>query len=187
MKSLIKIIFGFLASTFIFQLTSSFVIAETERSATVSANRPGQEIRKAVREARCSIAQERINLRVERFVDLKDEHLTLYRGIIQNLTNIADRLDKQGYDTTKIRADYKILNEKIVKRATDYSAFISKLEATKQFACGESEGKFVDALKESRAAMEVVRKDTQDIREYYKNTIRADISQLKAQKPSKNE
>ncbi len=185
MKSLIKILVGFLATTFIFQLTSSFVLAESERTSTQSANRPGQEIRKAVREARCTIAEERINLRIDRFSSLRQDHVKLYQAIVERLKTLADKLDKEGYDTAKIRADYKVLNDKIAKRATDYATFISKLEATKQYACGESEGKFVDALKDSRSYMEIVQKDTQDIREYYKNTIRADIKELRAQKTNK--
>ena len=94
------------------------------------------------------------------------------------------RATSQGYDVTKLEADGKTLDQKVQKFATDYAAFISKLEATKTTACGESEGAFRSALQTARQQLAVVRQDSVDIRNYYQTVIRQDIQDLRNQKAS---
>ena len=74
------------------------------------------------------------------------------------------------------------LGEKIAKFGTDYSQFISMLEETETHACGDGSGNFLGALQGAHTQLGIVRDDITDIKNFYRNTIKADINDLRSQK-----
>jgi hypothetical protein len=135
-------------------------------------------------EERCQAMTQRIETAIARFNNNKDGHTTRYLKIAEHLKNINEKLTAKGYDTTKTEADYKILNEKIVKASADYSTFISKLGETKQYACGQSQGQFRTALQAAKAQLKIYREDVADIRNYYQTVVRPDAQALRDQHPT---
>jgi hypothetical protein len=108
--------------------------------------------------------------RVERFSRLTD--------LLQNLTA---RIESRGYNVSTLQADQVILDTKIAKFQEDYSVFIDKLENTRNFTCGHSEGQFQSALNESKAQLKIVKADAEDIQQFFKTTIKQDVQTIQNQ------
>lgn len=143
-----------------------------------------QERREEIASQRCTILTTNIDTRITRFNNNKQRHIDRYNNINERVAKFIAQAREQGYDVAKLEADGKTLDQKVQKFASDYAAFISKLEATKSSACGESEGAFRGALQTARQQLAVVRQDSVDIRNYYQTVIRQDIQDLRNQKVS---
>jgi uncharacterized protein YdhG (YjbR/CyaY superfamily) len=135
---------------------------------------------------KCAKIQERVAERSSNFEGIKEKHMSVYKNMADRISKFIDRLSGQGYDVSKIQADLVVLNEKIQKFSTDFSAQTAKLGETKDFACGHSDGEFRGKLAEARTEMQAVRADAADIRNYMSATVRPDILALKEQKKETN-
>jgi hypothetical protein len=144
---------------------------------------PSPSLRPKVAEG-CQAMTQRIETAIARFNNNKDGHTRRYLAVADHLKNLNEKLKAKGYDTSKPEADYKVLNEKILKASQDYQMFITKLEATKQYACGQSQGQFKTALQDAKAQLKVYREDVADIRNYYQTVVRPDVKALRDQKPN---
>lgn len=133
---------------------------------------------------RCTLVTQRIETTVARYNNNKDKHIQQYKNLAARLSALGEKLRAKGYDTSKLQADSKVLNDKITKLSQDYADFTSKLEATKQYACGSSQGAFKQALKTAQDQLKVVKADSVDIRNYYQTVIKPDIQAIRAQKPT---
>lgn len=133
---------------------------------------------------RCTQATQRIETAVARYNNNKEKHVQQYENLAVRLADLGEKLKARGYDISKLQADGKILRDKIAKFAADYADTISKLEATKQYACGSSQGAFKQALKTAQDQLKVVKADSVDIRNYYQTVVRPDVQAVKAQKPA---
>lgn len=131
---------------------------------------------------KCDATTQRIDKRIEQYNKNKDTHLMKYKNMQERFLTLADRLDKKGYNTTQLRTDGKTLDAKIKKSTDDYASFITKLEATKQYTCGASQGQFKTSLEAARAQLKIFRSDVQDVRSFYKLTVKTDLQALKNQK-----
>lgn len=136
-------------------------------------------------EKRCEAAIRIIDKRIEQYNKTKDAHLMKYKNMKEHFLALADRLDKKGLDTSKLRADGKTLDNMIAKAASDYAAFIQKLTDAKQFPCGTSQGAFKNAMEQARAQLKVFHSDVKDIRSFFKTVIRPDLQALRAQNKAK--
>lgn len=67
--------------------------------------------------------------------------------------------------------------------ATEYASFISKLESSKNYDCGESKGKFKEMVAESKTELSTFRTQAKAIADFIKNTIMPDLKAIRAQKP----
>ena len=131
---------------------------------------------------KCARIQERVSERTGKVNDVKEKHMSVYKNMVNRISKFIERLSGQGYDVSKIEADLVVLNEKIQKFSTDYSAQTMKLGETKQFACDRSDDEFKSKLTEVRKMSELVRADAMEIRKYMQETVRVDIQALRKQK-----
>lgn len=143
-----------------------------------------EERREEVTEERADTLQKRIELVITRFNNNKERHIAAYNKVKSQLGEIADALEAKGYDVVKIKGDYRELDLKIKKAATDYAAFIKKLEEAAELAPGASDGQFAQVLAQARSLLRVFREDILDIRHFYQTVIRKDLQDLKEQTPS---
>ena len=143
-----------------------------------------KERREEIQEDRADTVQKRIELIITRFDNNKDRHIETYKRVASNLKEIADALEAEGYDLTKVRGDYRELDLKIKKAATDYAAFIKKLEEAAEIEPGD--GQFAATIGEARSLLRVFREDILDIRHFYQTVIRKDLEDLKEQNPSES-
>ena len=106
-------------------------------------------------------------------------HLKRYQTLREKVARIITSLEAKGLDVTKLKTDLEMLDAKIKKAQDDYAAFIAKLKETKDLSCGSSEGEFKAKLDEARALLKTFREDLEDIRNFYKTTIKADVLELR--------
>lgn len=131
--------------------------------------------------ARCPTIESRIQVKVGNFDNNKIRHMEAYANMKERLAKVDTKLTEKGLDTSKLKSELVVLDEKIKKFATDYSTYINKLKESQTSVCGQSEGKFLAKMKEARAGMKVVHQDALDIRAYYVNTIKPELQNLKKQ------
>lgn len=136
---------------------------------------------------RCDRVENRLDAIMSHYDVNKDRHLETYKQLKTDFANLMRLLSSKEYDVTKLQADAKVLDEKIVKFGRDYEAYVTQIEKTKEFACGESAGNFVSELEKVHQLLRVVRADVQDIRQYYLTTIKADIQAVRQQKLTTNQ
>ena len=159
-----------------------------EETATTPKTTPKTEAMEKVKEnraQRCETVTAKVDERINKFDENRQDHGIRHQKIVNGVTNIVNRLKDRGFDVTKLEADLKDLNTKIVNAAKDYEAFVNILRDTKTVVCGQSQGQFASKMEAAKKQLTVVRADTKDIRDYYINTIKADIKEVRAQKPVK--
>jgi hypothetical protein len=141
-----------------------------------------QEKKEEAIEQRCTRIQERIQNRIGGFDDNKEKHMKVYENMVERVEKFIEKLSADGYDTSKVATDLKVLEEKIAKFSTDKDARLDALNETKNYACGKSEGEFKAKLAEARKALQLVHADAVDIRKYVQNVLHSDIQALRKQK-----
>ena len=138
---------------------------------------------KAVFANKCNTLKTKINNRVNRFENNEEAHSGVYTKLVDRLSERIAKWKEMGYDVAKLEEDLKKLEDKVEEFTADYKAFIEKLKATINVACGTAT-EFSDAIASAREALKIVRQDTSDIRNFYHTVIRPDIIELKQQTPA---
>ncbi len=138
-----------------------------------------EENREENKDKRCAALEENIDKRITNFDNTHKAHLRQYELMKEKIAKVILEKAAAGKDVTKLRADLATLNEKIEKFNTDRVAFIDALKKTHEFACGDSQGAFKDALTNAQAKHKVLLADSKDIRNFYQTTIRADLKALR--------
>jgi hypothetical protein len=131
----------------------------------------------------CEAVNKRIDARINNYNERKELHIKKNQANVVRWGELATRLEAKGYDVTKLRADLKTLDGMLTAAATNYASFVSKLETTKDYDCGESKGMFKQSLESSKAELATFRTQARTITDFIKNTIMADLKALRAQKP----
>src|SRR3989344_830151 len=131
---------------------------------------------------RCEIITNNIDNRINAYNNKKNAHLKRYENLKNLVSKIIANLEEKGYEVTELKTALNELDTKIKKYASDYDAFIDALKNTQNYACGESEGAFLNALEASKTALQTVLQDTRDIHSYYIDVIKKAVSDLRDQK-----
>lgn len=131
----------------------------------------------------CEAVNKRIDARINNYNERKDLHIKKNQANVVRWGELATRLEAKGYDVTKLRADLKTLDGMLTTAATNYTNFVSKLETTKDYDCGESKGMFKESLAESKTVLATFRTQAKAISDFIKNTIMPDLKALHSQKP----
>lgn len=132
-------------------------------------------------EKRCEKVNENINKRAGIFVTANANRLKHYLDIKRKFLTIADKLDKKGVNTTKLRTDASTLDEKVTKLASDQAALMAKLGESRQYQCGKSEGQFKAALEQVREAHKTVLADGKNINEFVRSVLWQDVKDIRSQ------
>lgn len=130
---------------------------------------------------RCDVIGERVRNKLSRFEQNKDDHVARYKRVRNRLEEIVRDLADKGYDVSKLQEDLATMDTMIREYAQLYVDFIESLENTQEYACGDSEGDFREALARSRTLLRQVRQKRQELRRFYGEEIRQDIKALREQ------
>jgi hypothetical protein len=169
-------------------LAFAFLLSVASAQALV---RPSHPPLKAEREAerrvkisdRCQDVNKRIDTRVAAYDNNKGRHQEQHRKMVEHFQTIISRLETNGYDVVKLKADAKVLDEKIVTFGKTYTAFVDQLKVARGLTCGYSEGQFLTEMSKARDLLKKVQDASQDVRNYYQTVIRPDIKAVRDQKP----
>jgi hypothetical protein len=171
----------------------SFVTQVSAETEVMRAQSVGTELKREVKadqlrankeslEVKCDAIENRIDAHLTRFNANKTRHATQYQKLKEGFRELISTLSAKGYDVTSLQADAKVLDEKILKFATDYKAFADQLGKARLLSCGESEGAFKTEMQKARDLLSVVNQSSQDVRQYYQTVIKADVQALRQQK-----
>ena len=145
-------------------------------------------MREKFTEERCAKIEERIKNRTEWFNSSKEKHTAVYANLLNRIDKFITRFDNfNAASATKIdpekiqklkddRAQLAILVDNF---KTSLSEYFTKLNATKNFTCGHSEGEFKSALLDARTYLKPVHENAAAIRTYVRETIYPDILAIK--------
>ncbi len=158
---------------------SDLTSPKTNREGTAAALK---EKRAEMGANRCEGLEQKIDNRIEEFNNNKARHIEAYTQMVIKITNAIKTLEDKGYDVSKLREDLQTLNTLVMDYKDLFTEFIDLLVEARQYPCGESEGKFKEALQVAFAKLKEVHAKRVEIREFYKNTIRPDIKELREQK-----
>ncbi|OGC49385.1 hypothetical protein A2W32_04295 [candidate division WWE3 bacterium RBG_16_37_10] len=136
---------------------------------------------------RCEIITNNIDNRINAYNNKKNAHIKRYDNLKNLIPKIIKNLEEKGYDVTQLKSALSEFDAKIIKYTADYKAFIDALKNTQNFACGESEGDFLNALEDAKTALQTVMLDTRDIHYYYQNVFKKLISDLREQNPLRSQ
>jgi hypothetical protein len=164
-------------------LAAATVGAWAQPGAQVRRPQSSSPARQQTQEERAKRITERIELIIARFNNNKERHIATYNAVKDKLQAAIAKLEANGYDVSKLKADLQTLDGMVVKFGQDYAAMIDLLRAAEQYAPYESQGQFLQAIQQARARMKVVRQDILDVRNYYQTVMRHDIQSVRSQKP----
>ena len=160
-------------------ITSSFTTAFAQTQAE-------QPIREAIKEkveervaAKCDKAENVIAKIVERYTATRRDHVEKFNAFRKRYDEMVNNLGTKGYNVTDLKKYSKAMETKISTYASDLSAFMQSLKASQELSCGESNGKYVETVKATKELLKKVRTDIQDIKNYYHDTVRPALVNLK--------
>jgi len=141
-----------------------------------------KKVKMETAEERCARITKNIEKRTENFEENKNKHYSAYKNLKDRIEKFVAKLSAKGYSIDDLAADLSVLDTKIQKFNTSYAAYQAKLGETKEYACGHSDEDFKVKLAEARTLLKTVREDSKDIKNYYLNTIRPDLKEIRKQK-----
>lgn len=153
---------------------------EQERGAkaTDSAQRGGPKATdSAVLAEKCTKITSKIDAKINRYNSNAD-HPRLLK-LQTRLSALITKLKTGGYDTATLEADLATLKTKTDSCKTAYGQFIAKLGATKNFACGQSQGQFKAALEAGKTQMKSAQTSCKNARSFINTVIKPDLKALK--------
>lgn len=133
---------------------------------------------------RCELSSSRLENHVANATENKTKYSAFYNNAKEKVTEFVNKLSEEGYDTSKLIAELKVMEGLVADLETAYDNYIIKLKDTANYECGNSDGKYVASLQEVRSAFLDVRKAAVAIREEYSENIRPLIKELRAEKKS---
>lgn len=128
---------------------------------------------------RCEQITNSMDRRISNYENSKTQHITRYKNVKERLTNLINRLDKKDYDTTTLKEKLNVLDEKIKNAEGIYVNFIAKLKEARDVECGNSQGIFLEKMKEAKEVLVQFRAAIADIRNYIKSEIKPELEKVK--------
>lgn len=137
-------------------LLASVLVPTTAQALTVR--------REAIQSARCTVAEARLQIRIDRVAREKTQRTETYETLQTKVNTAIDTAEGKGYDTTDLVAARANVQEKIDIYTQKATAYTTALQTTKDYACGESDGAFASALADARLALTQTRQAAIDVR-----------------------
>lgn len=155
------------------------VIAAGIFPTVVSAQTPS--VKSERKAERCNRVTTRINDLLTRLQNDDNIRQNRHQKVIDRLNVIISKATAANINADKLKTDVATLTDKRGVWKSDYGALLAKLTATRQFACGESQGQFAQAVKDARLARQTMRAANMDFWNFVANTVRPDIQALRSQ------
>lgn len=134
-----------------------------------------------LKEARCTRVTTRVNNLTTRLTNGESARQNRHQKVIDRLNAIITRVEAAGLNADKLKSDVTTLGELKTTWQNEYTSLLTKLDATKQYACGQSEGQFVQAVKDARAQRKVMHDANLEFWKFVKNTVKPDIRAIRGQ------
>lgn len=130
-------------------------------------------------ENRCQAINSRIKAHLNNYSVRKDNHIAVFRAALERWQQLATRLKDRGLDTTKLEADLVTLDGLIDDLETDYTTFQTDMEQALSIDCDTADTSLKTQLQTGRTKLSEFRTQSKTVRDFIKNTIRADLLALR--------
>lgn len=155
---------------------------QTERQANIEERQAEREVRKyELVTQRCERITTNIQSRIDRFNSIADQRVATYEKVKERVKGIEEQLAAAGYDTSELQNALVELDALIVEHWNQRKAIIATLQESQEYACGESEGEFKSRVQASRDQVAALRESGMAIRDFFRDTIRPIIQELREQ------
>lgn len=135
--------------------------------------------------ARCTEVTNHINTLLTRLQNDESVRENRHQKVVDRLNALIPKLDAKNVDTSGLKTAVSALSDKKTTWQAAYTALLSKLEATKQYACGKSEGQFKQATLDARTQRKTMHAANVDFWSYVKNTVKPDLKTARNQTKNK--
>lgn len=130
-------------------------------------------------EKRCEKIEQRIANRISKYEDRKENDTLIFDKLTTRLDSLIGRLEERGVDAADLKSKVDSMKAMVDDLRELQDAFIAELKKTEDLACGESEGAFKEQLQATKEDLNAVRDKVTEIRNYYRDTVRPAIIDLK--------
>jgi len=120
---------------------------------------------------RCISVDLRLKKTIERLEQSVSKKNQRYQEISQKVIRIIEAGNKHGIDTSKLSESLRIFEEKVGVFTAEARTLHALLNTALEYACGDNEGKFREALQAAREQLKVVRLAAKDIRVFMSSTL----------------
>jgi|SRR3989344_1198495 len=167
------------SAVFICLITVSFtagtVFAQSPTPRAAKIRSEVQERKQELREDMCQRVTDRIGERRQRFEEHRDNRVNIYRGIIERLKNLVTKLKDRGCDASQVETDLTTLEKLVDELVVAFNLFVDKLQAVRIPVCQEEPGDWKTAMAQVREQLQLVKAKHQEVRAFYKDTLKPDV------------
>jgi hypothetical protein len=156
-------------------------LKETRKELVEERNEFRDKVRNEMKEKICERWQNRIRTRLNRYENKKQQHKQIFESLLERLDKMSAKLDDAGLDTSDLEEYISVLEGKVSDLMQVHDDFLGELNLADDQTCGESEGEFKKQLGEARNMIPEVRSALDDVRDYYRDTVRPELIDLKLQ------
>lgn len=128
---------------------------------------------------RCPGAQGVVRNVEGRIKGVQTSRTQIHTNLVAALNKLEAKLSAKGADTTDLKAQIATLQTKIEKFNTDLAAYKQNVADLAAMDCATDPVAFKASLEAARAARQLVRTDSQDIRSYINDTIKPTLKSIR--------
>lgn len=136
---------------------------------------------------RCDMANRRVEEKLGKYAENKNHAETVYKNLQVRLDVLITKAQEAGYDTEALEASLVGLQERIDVVVLAHEEYTQALTQTREWACGESDGQYANALQSARGQLSEVRAAMVEVKEYFKNEVQPLIKDLRTQTVNETE
>lgn len=136
---------------------------------------------KARLKTKCKASQGKISSIRGRIKGIETSRSEVYKNMINRLTNLSDKLENKGADTTELDATIAELQTKIETFNTDLAAYKQAVSDLADMDCEADPDGFKASLEAARTALATVNQDALAVRSYLQDTIKPLLKTIRAQ------
>ena len=133
----------------------------------------------AVVKIRCENSTARINNRLNLYNQNQDKYTSRYQGYRKHVADLLLVWKARGCDTASVETDLTIFDQKIEAFAASFRDFITSLQGSRSYVCGQSEGKFVTQVSEARQKQLVMRQKALELKSFVLSTLFPHVKSLR--------
>lgn len=160
-------------------LALSFILISTSSVFAQARPEPTRQNTRAT--ARCERVKARLASHAEMLRAARDRHANRIKLLRENISNLLNRLEREGIDVTQIRTDLQTLETMRQEFIDRHEGTIRDLVATGDLACAENREEFVKNVQLVRTVLNNIVDDVKAIQEFVRGTIRPNIQALRDQ------
>jgi molecular chaperone GrpE (heat shock protein) len=157
--------------------------AQAQRVAAYKAalGRDVQTTEQAKVKLRCSVAQTNAKTLATRISTVQKGRNAAYDSILQDLSTLNGKLNKQAFETTGLQDTITMLQAKVDAYKTDMNSYQLAVNDMATVNCAADPVAFIAALQAARKAHDAVQVEITDIRAYITNSVKPTLVQIRTQ------